>query len=336
MTIQDQLFYRTFEVHSVRVDNKNRSVDVAFSSAQPVRRWFGKEILLHGAENVNLHRLRVMGSALMNHNADQIIGRIKNVRIEDKRGRATIIFDDDDDGNRAFGKVRSGSLRGVSVGYMIEKARKVKEDEECEGIRGPALIALRWTPYEISLTPLPADASVGVGRDLTQSLDGIDIEPIIKGESEMDREQVKQIFNEMFAHKINEMTSRELGWKVSYEQASSFLSRAEKISLDAKMEIGDMISAGHNEVEISGRLLDLALNNNAQVIDKDNGRRLSFDQIEDRDFFRALTSPLLLSDAMTRDKDTEIDTKSQGQSEVSSFSQVDDITFLRGLCSPNL
>lgn len=172
----DKLFYRSFELDRSKVNEDARSVELSFSSEAPVVRWFGQEVLLHGEANVDLKRLRSMGSALLNHNPDRIVGRVDNPRIEDKRGAATVVFDEDEDGERAFGKVKSRSLRGVSVGYAINAAKKLQEGEEWRGYQGPAIIATRWTPYEISLTPVPADSSIGIGREMTRSLDGIEIE----------------------------------------------------------------------------------------------------------------------------------------------------------------
>jgi len=72
--IQKQLFYRSTEFDRSRVDQKKRSVDLAFSSETPIPRWFGREILLHGSKNVDLSRLKSMGTVLMNHNPDIIVG----------------------------------------------------------------------------------------------------------------------------------------------------------------------------------------------------------------------------------------------------------------------
>ena len=178
--MNSELFYRFFDVQRSAVNEDGRTVDVSFSSETPVKRWFGHEYLLHGKGNVDLARLKSMGAALLNHDPSQIVGAVQNPRIEDNRGLATVVFDDDDDGNRAFGKVKSGSLKGLSVGYQVSKFRDVMEGEEFDPgdgrkIKGPAMVALRWQPYEISFTPIPADPSVGVGRAATRSLDGIEV-----------------------------------------------------------------------------------------------------------------------------------------------------------------
>lgn len=178
MAINDSLFYRDFKLDIRTLDKTNRSIDLSLSSEYPVRRWYGKEILLHGINNVDLSRL---DSALFNHDPDKIIGQYSNQRIEKKQVRALLTFDDDELGNMAMNKVDSGSLRGASAGYSIEKFRELREGEEWEGeegkkYKGPSLIALHWTPYEASLTPIGADHNVGIGRCATRSLAGIEIE----------------------------------------------------------------------------------------------------------------------------------------------------------------
>lgn len=120
--------------------------------------------------------MRAMGAALLNHDPgiDSIVGRIEKISIDEKarKGRATIAFDDDEVGNRAFAKVKSGSLRGVSVRFSVDNAQLVGEREEWQSPGGQKFkggdrgleVATRWTPREISLTPIPADTTVGVGR----------------------------------------------------------------------------------------------------------------------------------------------------------------------------
>jgi len=177
-----QLFYRAHTIRATDVNEETREVRLTFSSEARVKRWFGVEILKHGPENVDLSRLENIGAVLVNHDPNQIAGAIRDVEIgADRRGHAVIAFDKDPAGEAAFLKARSGSLRGVSVGYLINQARRVLEDEtyvdpDLGELEGPTLIAERWTPYEITLTPIPADADVGVGRDATRSLDGILIE----------------------------------------------------------------------------------------------------------------------------------------------------------------
>ena len=178
---EDNIFYRSFGLDRASVDEKKRSVDLVFSTETPVNRWGEAEILLHGPKNVDLSRLKMSGAGLFNHNPNKIVGPISKISIRDLRGVLTLGFDDDEIGNMAFGKVRSGSLRGVSVGYEINDAIQVRvgsshEVREGMKVKGPAFIVTRWTPGEISLTPVPADPNSGVGR--SRSLAGINITEI--------------------------------------------------------------------------------------------------------------------------------------------------------------
>ncbi|HNR12424.1 MAG TPA: HK97 family phage prohead protease [Thermodesulfobacteriota bacterium] len=267
----EKLFYRDFEIDSRAINKEKRSVELSFSSEEPVRRWGASEILLHGEGNVDLSRLKKMGSALLNHNANIIVGRITEARLEDKKGKAIIVFDDDEDGNRAMKKVESGSLKGVSVGYMINKAREVRVDEEWEGYKGPAYIATRWTPYEISLTPIPADATVGVGR----SLEGIEIErtevPNTKPEeSTMEEKDVQRIVETalekeraalpgLIATAVKDAMAEENKPKmrITVEQFDDLSNRASAISPEAELEVSKLARSGKTEVEIQKYLLDL-------------------------------------------------------------------------------
>lgn len=306
------LFYREFELDRATLNVEERSVEVSFSSELPLRRWFGAEVLLHGDGNVNLGRLRSMGSALLNHNPDRIIGRVTNPKIQDKRGRATIIFDDDEDGNRAMRKVESGSLRGVSVGYAIEKYREVREDEEWEGTKGPAYVATRWTPYEISLTPIPADHTVGVGRDATRSLDGIEIERSQERIAEMTPEEVRQIIEEereKSAQAVADLVRAQLSedskpkMRVTPEEYNDLLSRASAISPVAVTEFARLVAEGTDARAIEKKLFDLATGKPdardaggpaaepGKPDARDDGKTLQLKDIDDATFIRGLTNP---------------------------------------------
>ena len=124
-----------------------------------------------------------LGVVLFNHDRDKILGKILSAKIEDGRGIAVIEFDDDEDSEKILKKVRSGTLKGVSVGYSVSEWSRVQAGEtSADGVKGPAYIARKWTPYEISIVSVPADASVGVGREaepeITQTL------PLEAGRSE--------------------------------------------------------------------------------------------------------------------------------------------------------
>ena len=177
MTKQNQTMNKESEMQrystgiSVReIDEEKRQVELSFSSEEPYERWFGPEILSHNTGAVDLTRLNEIGCLLYNHNRDKVIGRIDNAWVENGRGKALVTFDDDEESDKIYQKVKSGTLKGVSVGYQVDSWEEVSAGKVSSDGKhiGPCSIALRWLPYEISIVSIPADPSVGVGRSFGQ------------------------------------------------------------------------------------------------------------------------------------------------------------------------
>lgn len=144
----------------------SRTLQLSFSSEEPYDRWFGPEILDHGAGAVDLTRLNEMGCLLFNHNRDRVIGKILRAWVEGSKGYAEVEFDTDPDSETIFQKVQSGTLKGVSVGYRIDSYEEVSQGKTSADGRfvGPCTIARKWCPFEVSIVAVPADGTVGVGR----------------------------------------------------------------------------------------------------------------------------------------------------------------------------
>ena len=327
--MKNGLFYRSFEIENKALNEKEKSVAVSFSSETPAVRWFGNEILLHGSKNVDLSRLKRFGAALLNHNPDTIVGLLKGINIKDRRGEASIIFDEDEDGQKAFGKVRSGSLKGVSVGYTVQKFREILQDEEYEEdgvkIKGPAFIATRWAPHEISLTPVPLDHNVGVGRALTRSLDGIDIIKSQVKENDMDKNEVQEMINRSIgklafakpedipkvddiANAVRSILTEESKPKmaVTTETLQDLLGRAGAVSIECKSKIIDMAVQGKTEPEMLRAITDANITDTDASDSGDKGNALegkkktntrsrvtSFEQIDDKDFLGSICQPAI-------------------------------------------
>lgn len=149
------------------LEGDGRRFEVSFSSEEPYQRYFGPEILDHSAGSVDLSRLQEIGVVLFNHDRDAVIGKIERAWIEGARGKAIIAIDDDDESERIRRKMESGTLKGTSVGYRVFNWEEVEAGSISEDGRfqGPCSIARKWEPYEISVVSVPADPTVGVGRD---------------------------------------------------------------------------------------------------------------------------------------------------------------------------
>jgi len=303
----------------------NREVELSFSSEAPVSRWFGDEILLHGPDNVDLSRLQSVGSLIYGHNPHDlknIVGAISKAWLAERRGKATVVFDDDESGNSAMVKVKSGSLKGVSVGYQINEAIELQdEDTWTDPGTGrtydkPGMIATKWTPYEISLTPIPADPSVGIGRDLTRSLDGIQINTTNQ----------RRIFDmKAFSKSIAEQIRDEL------KAQNELIGRARMISNEALAWTEQAIREGRSAQEIRTYLLDivapLGKGSNAQ----DAGAIRSFKDISDEDFYRALCDPA----PHPLDAPGMQPPAGDHHAGIRSFKQITDDDFFEGLKNPS-
>ncbi len=171
----------TFQRESVDVEK--RTVEVAFSSEAEVERWFGKEILSHNAQACDLSRLNDGGAVLFNHRWDSQIGVVERAWIDsDKKGRALIRFGNGTLAQEKFQDVQDGILRHISVGYSVNNMTCDNPEADWDDLR---YIVTDWQPYEISLVTVPADTSVGVGRDAQDNFK----QPIPKGQRNMDKDQ---------------------------------------------------------------------------------------------------------------------------------------------------
>lgn len=161
------------EANSPAEAENSRRRTVSFSSEVPYRRWFGMEILDHAGGAVDLSRLNTVGVVLFNHDTDAVLGKVIRAWVENNRGMAEIEFDSDADAEKIFGKVKAGTLKTTSVRYAVDAWEEVKAGAVSADGRftGPCQIARKWTPLEVSIVSVPADATVGVGRSDNETPD---------------------------------------------------------------------------------------------------------------------------------------------------------------------
>lgn len=166
-----QRFLSDCSIRAMEGEGNERKFVLSFSSEEPCKRWFGKEILSHAEGAVDLTRLNTIGCVLYNHDRDKVIGKILRAWIEDNRGNAEIEFDDDAESEIIYQKVRSGTLKGVSVGYRVNTWEEVAPNKVSVDGRfaGPCDVATYWEPFEVSIVSVPADPTVGVGRSQEDS-----------------------------------------------------------------------------------------------------------------------------------------------------------------------
>jgi len=167
-----QTLERVIDAQVRAVDEGSRQVELSFSSEFPVPRWGELEILSHDQGAVDMKRLLQVGTVLFDHGKDVRFGKLPVAKIDeawvdtDRKGRAKVTFDEDPDSDLIFQKVKKHFLQGISVRYEVDSWEEVAPGKMSSNGRftGPAFVALKWAPTEISFEPVPADPSVGVGR----------------------------------------------------------------------------------------------------------------------------------------------------------------------------
>jgi HK97 family phage major capsid protein len=134
--------------------------EISISSEFPVRRWFGKEILDHSPEAVDLSRAKSGLSFLDSHDAKSIVGIVSDVQVEKKKLRGVVQFSRNPKAQEVKRDVVDGIRKFISVGYSVNEYTLEKSSKD----EGETYRATSWTPLETSSVAVPADPSVGHNR----------------------------------------------------------------------------------------------------------------------------------------------------------------------------
>lgn len=170
----DDLSARPMAAHRMRAafapDTWNaeaRTVDVIWTTGADVTRrdWYtGQrwvERLDVSADAIDLTRLSAGAPVLDTHSSyalGDVVGVVERAWVDGGKGMATLRFSDREEVSGVVRDVAAGILRNISVGYVVDKWDVTEASRDSAEIR----TAKRWTPYEISLVPVPADAGAQV------------------------------------------------------------------------------------------------------------------------------------------------------------------------------
>ncbi len=145
------------------IDDAARTVDVVWSTGAGVRRRDAAgafdELLSLDPAHVDLSRL-IGAPVLDSHRQDSlehVLGVVTAAHVDGRIGRATVKVSERRDD--VWRDVRAGIIRGVSIGYTVEQW----SDSKANGTR--MRTAVRWTPKELSLVAVPADAGATTRKD---------------------------------------------------------------------------------------------------------------------------------------------------------------------------
>jgi len=156
--LEGQTHRRAASLDGAAISSEDRTMEFSFSSEYPVQRYYGNEVLSHERGAVDLGRLSDGAPVLFNHDTNRPIGVVERAWIdgEKKRGMVSVKFSRNAFAQEVMADVADGVLRNVSVGYSINQMEE----------RGDNFVATSWQPYEVSITPCPADPTIGIGRKL--------------------------------------------------------------------------------------------------------------------------------------------------------------------------
>jgi HK97 family phage major capsid protein len=160
--------YRHLEIRQEWINEKARTVDFSISSTTPIERWYGIEILSHDQDAIDTKRILSGGALLENHDWEKQIGVIEKLWVEKaERAHARARFSKHEPrAEIVWGDVVDEIRRNVSIGYLPNEWDILNEDEENEL---PTILVTRWELHEVSVVSVPADYSVGFGRDQDDS-----------------------------------------------------------------------------------------------------------------------------------------------------------------------
>jgi HK97 family phage major capsid protein len=165
----DRRGFRTVALERANLNEESRSIELAFSSEAPVERYWGIEVLGH-AEN-EMDRGWIGGGTaplLMDHNPREQVGVVESVTLgEDRVARAVVRFGRSARAEEVMRDVADGIRTNVSVGYEI---LDIREEPAIKG-KPQTYRAVHWRPLEVSLVSIPADMTVGVGREAPASVE---------------------------------------------------------------------------------------------------------------------------------------------------------------------
>ena len=145
---------------------ETRTVEATFYSGAPVMRvpLFGEPYELSfemTPEAAKLGRLNAGAPVLdahAGHSVRNVLGVVESARIASGEGRAVLRFSQRDDVEPIWRDVQAGILRSVSMGVYLDAL----EDVTAKGSDVRQVRATAWTPFEISLVPVPADAGATI------------------------------------------------------------------------------------------------------------------------------------------------------------------------------
>ncbi|QZA80188.1 prohead protease/major capsid protein fusion protein [Deefgea piscis] len=178
------------------VNAETRTITLVWTTGAGVRRYdwchdrYYQELLDVTPEAIDLTRLNNGAPLLNTHSSwdlSDIVGVVERAWIENGEGLAEVRFSERPELEGLWKDVQSGVIRNVSVGYSVDRLQMTQDDAGNWIYR-----AVGWTPHEISLVPIPADAGCGTRSEKTEGIREYPVE-IIERTADVGRDEGQQI-----------------------------------------------------------------------------------------------------------------------------------------------
>jgi len=162
--VKSEVFERLLTLDRAHADTDARTVPISISSETPVDRFFGSEVLVHEKDAINMERAGSENGLplLLSHDSRLLIGRVRDIKLKDKRLVGVAHFSDNTKAAReAWADVEGGFLTDISVQYQIDELREtINPNRDVDDL----VEVTRWTPLEASVVAIPADIHTGINR----------------------------------------------------------------------------------------------------------------------------------------------------------------------------
>lgn len=162
--MRPDLCTRRASLEPATIDDAARTVDVVWSTGAGVRRRDAAGVFVErlSLEPAHVDLGQFIGGPVLNSHrqdgVDDILGVITAAHVDGRTGHATIRFSER--AEAVWRDIKAGVLRNVSAGYTVEKWQDARS---ADGVR--VRTAVRWTPKELSLVAIPADAGATTRKD---------------------------------------------------------------------------------------------------------------------------------------------------------------------------
>lgn len=164
------ILQRYFHIERLKGDDAKTPTKyrASISSESPIKdySWAPPYVLLHNKSAADLSRAEPNGLPLLReHDRNQIVGRITNLKLSGGRLSGDLVFSEATAlARETKALVDDGTLTDMSGNFKINSVTRIEKEGQVERID-----VTGWTIIEASVVSVPADASVGIGRQMADS-----------------------------------------------------------------------------------------------------------------------------------------------------------------------